>query len=60
MAEEQSVSIGIVNPEAVMIEDDDGSVVIDFAPSSEPSWCEDGRAHHAVRGRYRRLPPNPF
>ena len=35
MAEEQSVSIGIVNPEAVMIEDDDGSVVIDFAPSSE-------------------------
>lgn len=35
MAEEQSVSIGVVNPEAVMIEDDDGSVVIDFAPRTD-------------------------
>ena len=32
MAEEQSVNIGVVNPEAMIIEDDDGSVVIDFQP----------------------------
>ena len=35
MAEEQSVNIGVVNPEAMIIEDDDGSVVIDFQPGGD-------------------------
>lgn len=33
--QEDATSIGIVNPEAVIIEDDDGSVVIDFDPASD-------------------------
>jgi hypothetical protein len=35
MTAEDGLSIGIVNPEAVVIEDDDGSVLIDFDPQSE-------------------------
>ena len=35
MAEEQSVNIGVVNPEAMIIQDDDGSVVIDFQPGGD-------------------------
>ena len=35
MAEEQSVNIGVVNPEGTIIEDDDGSVVIDFQPGGD-------------------------
>ena len=35
MAEEQSMNIGVVNPEAMIIQDDDGSVVIDFQPGGD-------------------------
>ena len=35
MAEEQTVNIGVVSPEALIIEDDDGSVVIDFQPGGD-------------------------
>ena len=35
MAEEQSVNIGVVNPEAMIIQYDDGSVVIDFQPGGD-------------------------
>ena len=34
-ATDQDLKIGILNPEAVTIEDDDGSVTIDFDPTSE-------------------------
>lgn len=33
--QDEAATIGIVNPEAVIIEDDDGSVVIDFNPTSD-------------------------
>jgi hypothetical protein len=33
--QDEATTIGIVNPEAVIIEDDDGSVVIDFDPTSD-------------------------
>ena len=35
MPVEDGVSVGVLNPEAVVIADDDGSVVIDFEPGSE-------------------------
>ena len=33
--QDNALEIGVVNPEAVIINDDDGGVVIDFRPSSE-------------------------
>ena len=34
-ATDQDLKIGILNPEAVTIEDDDGSVTIDFDPNNQ-------------------------
>ena len=35
--QDNALQIGVVNPEAVIINDDDGGVVIDFSPMSEES-----------------------
>lgn len=40
--EEDSLSIGVVNPEAIIIGEDDGSVVIDFDPESSEDKIEFG------------------
>lgn len=32
---DESLNVGVLNPEAVMIEDDDGSVIVDFTPPEE-------------------------
>ena len=32
---DESLNVGVLNPEAIMIEDDDGSVIVDFTPPEE-------------------------
>lgn len=55
--QDEAAAIGIVNPEAVIIEDDDGSVVIDFNPmSSEESIPFDANlAEHMDEGQLDRI-----